>query len=169
MNLVDPEGLEPYYELSLNRKYQSTFDSFRNMWLRLHQKSSIGRYIGVKVDPTWVSFKKFIEDMGERPVGNTLDRIDGSKGYCKENCRWADIYQQAANRKGTVFVSDGEEVLPFKVMCKKYNLPYGTIHHRFRCGWDIDEAFSTPVVWGNNYTHQRQSPGKFSIHRNEYD
>jgi hypothetical protein len=42
-------------------------------------------------------FENFLEDMGERPEGTTLDRIDNTKGYSRDNCRWSDPKTQMQN------------------------------------------------------------------------
>jgi len=56
--------------------------------------------VGIRITPRWRnSFAAFLADMGERPPGMSLDRIDGSKGYYKANCRWATPKQQANNRR----------------------------------------------------------------------
>lgn len=54
---------------------------------------------GIKFDKRWDDFKVFLSDMGERPAGKTLDRINVNGNYCKENCRWATKLQQIRNRR----------------------------------------------------------------------
>lgn len=53
---------------------------------------------GITYDPRWSDFNEFLNDMGLCPENLTLDRIDSTGNYCKENCRWTSWHVQQANR-----------------------------------------------------------------------
>lgn len=55
---------------------------------------------GIKVCKRWRFFREFYKDMGPRPAGRTLDRINNNKGYSPGNCRWATWKQQSKNKRG---------------------------------------------------------------------
>jgi len=54
---------------------------------------------GITVCDRWREFQNFIDDMGPRPSGGTLDRINNDKGYSPDNCRWVPVQVQACNKR----------------------------------------------------------------------
>lgn len=84
------------------KSWQSMLNRCRNETDRKHYQDYGGR--GIKVCGRWLQFENFLADMGERPKGKTLDRIDVDGGYEPGNCRWATMKEQNRNKRSSKFV-----------------------------------------------------------------
>lgn len=137
-----------------NRKHgmagTRTYKSWHSMHQRCQGKGGHEYYVnnGIIVCERWNSFENFVEDMGERPTGMTLDRIDGTRGYYKENCRWATHKQQMNNRNVNVIVEPFGEKMTVAEAADKYKIGISCLRHRLRNGMSINEALTKPV-WNN--------------------
>jgi hypothetical protein len=95
---------------------------------------------GIKVCEKWMSFSGFFEDMGEKPAGMSLDRIDPSGDYCKENCRWATRIEQANNTKANrVLVAFGRSQTATQ-WSREIGISASAITRRIKRGWPIERA-----------------------------
>lgn len=54
---------------------------------------------GIKLSRRWLRFENFLADMGERPLGKTIDRKDPNGNYTKRNCKWSTRKEQRANQR----------------------------------------------------------------------
>ena len=97
---------------------------------------------GITVCQRWDKFENFYEDMGPRPKGKSLDRINNEGIYGPDNCRWATAREQSNNRINTVMVN-GE---PLAVVARRHVMSPYTLYTRYvRHGWTLEEALHTPV------------------------
>ena len=100
---------------------------------------------GITFDSRWDNFVVFLKDMGERPLGTTLDRVDVNKGYSKDNCRWADPHTQGRNQRSNVWVEINGRVQCIADWCQELGLSKSTVCCRIRRhGWDPVRALITP-------------------------
>lgn len=91
--------------------------------------------IGITVCDEWRnSFEAFYAHVGPRPVGTTLDRINGNKGYLPGNVRWATPRTQAHNRRDLTVVSTPLGVMALVDYAKQIGLSKGAAHQRLKRG-----------------------------------
>ena len=101
---------------------------------------------GITVCEKWMRFDGFLDDMGERPDGTTLDRIDNNLGYDPSNCRWATPKRQQRNRRDTVFVTFDGKTYSIADWADILGIKKGTLRDRIvRYKWDTERALTEPV------------------------
>jgi hypothetical protein len=128
-----------------NRCKSRTYKS----WSQMKNRCSNSKYVefefyggrGIKCCDRWMSFDAFLEDMGERPEGKTLDRINQNGNYEPENCRWATPKEQSRNTRRNVVVSIDGESKTVAEWCENPNAAKDkTIYRRLKLGWQGREA-----------------------------
>jgi len=102
---------------------------------------------GITICKEWVdSFEKFFEDMGKKPTGMTLDRIDNDKGYSKKNCRWATRKEQSNNLRNNIIIEYNGLKLTMGQWAEKVGLKRETLRGRIeKYNWPIEKALTTPL------------------------
>lgn len=135
--------------MSPSKKTTGTYSSWHSMIQRCCKKKCKaykdygGR--GIKVCKKWEKFTGFFKDMGAKPNGLSLDRIDNQKGYTKSNCRWTTKQQQARNTRRNVKYK-GELAVDAS---KRLGGGRGMVSTRIKNGWTKQKAFTEPVDKSN--------------------
>ena len=114
----------------------------------LQKHSSYSRYgaKGIKVCEEWHLFENFLRDMGESPKGLTLDRIDSTKDYRPDNCRWATYTQQNRNRSTTRKITFNGETRPAAEWAEILGVDKRLLRARLDQGWDGVRALTAPKM-----------------------
>jgi hypothetical protein len=96
---------------------------------------------GIRVCETWKAFANFLHDMGTKPIGHTLNRIDTNEPYAPENCRWATRKDQSRNTRRTRTLTLHGRTQCLKDWAQEAGVNYGTFLSRIdRLGWSIEDA-----------------------------
>ncbi len=99
---------------------------------------------GITYDPRWADFTVFLSEMGAKPTGMTLERLDNEKGYCKANCAWVTNAEQQQNKRNNVKLEFNGLNLCLAEWGRRYGLAGETIAKRLKVGWTIADALTTP-------------------------
>jgi len=133
------------YGMAYNLEYKS-WANMKQRCLNKHNskyKDWGGR--GIKVCKRWLKFENFYKDMGDKPFKSySIDRIDNSKGYFKENCRWATKKEQARNKRNNKMITYKGETFCLKEWSEKLNIKYSILQNRLNDKWDIKKLFQQP-------------------------
>ena len=98
---------------------------------------------GITVCERWLSFNDFCDDMGPCPSSrHTIERIDGSKGYIPDNCRWATYTEQNQNtRKNVILEHDGNRFCVSE-WARRVGISTQTIDWRLGHGWSVKDTLT---------------------------
>lgn len=131
---------------------------WREMFLRCFTPWHPSFYLygarGITVVRRWNDFEVFLKDMGKRPVGHSIERVNNDGHYGPGNCIWATPGEQAKNRRAVGRVRCNGELIPFAEASRRTGIAPGTIAARLRMGWTDHEALSTKV---RPWNHERRT------------
>ena len=136
-----------------------TYTSWRSIKNRcLHKGATSYNYYGgrgITICDKWLKYSGFLEDMGERPSKEySIDRIDNTKGYYKENCRWVTIDVQSRNKR--LYKNNKSGILGVILRTQKNNWYWQAyVKHKKQfihlyCGNDFFEACCARKSWEAN-------------------
>ena len=116
-----------------------TYESWAAMLQRCNNKNNPNykKYggNGITVCKRWHSFVHFLKDMGERPIGTSLDRYPDKRGkYQPNNCRWATPHQQTRNKNNNIHVMVNGNAMCVADAAKELGIAFGTVINHIKKG-----------------------------------
>lgn len=92
---------------------------------------------GIIVCDAWNNFETFFNDMGRKPEGLSIDRIDVNGNYEPSNCRWADNETQANNKRNNVKITHNGKEQTIQQWSREVGIDRKTLDYRFKHGLDV--------------------------------
>lgn len=135
-------GCKPCATVIHGKSHEPTWSTWQAMHDRCSRKAHPhfhnygGR--GITVCSAWDDFANFYEDMGERPDGYSLDRIDVNQGYFKENCKWSSKKEQSNNRRDNHVVEYKGDKYTVAQLAERLGISYQTLRSRIKRGSQLD-------------------------------
>lgn len=135
---------------SYNAMIQRCYNQSNPQW-----KDYGGR--GISVCQRWLpgqtvaqGFWNFVDDMGEKPEGTTLDRINNSEDYKPENCKWSTKAEQQRNRRNNITIEYKGKKMIVEDWAKEIGVSRSTILYRYHKGWPTEIVLSTKNYRGKS-------------------
>lgn len=139
-------------KLGANKRHGEAIHATRtveyNAWRLMRQRCNLptakaypdygGR--GIKVCDRWSKYENFLEDMGRRPEGMSIDRIDPNGNYEPGNCRWTTKVEQARNKRHSVFLTYCGETRHLKEWAEITGHSYSKLIQRVYAGCSPEEV-----------------------------
>ena len=130
----------------INQRRSPTYHTWEAMMKRCYCETS-GSYhsygkVGIRVCDAWHVFENFLKDMGERPLGMTIERKDNAKGYFKENCTWATKKEQAIHRVSSKLITFNGVTLTESDWSRRLGLSRNVVRNRLKRGWSLERALT---------------------------
>ncbi len=127
----------------------ATWQSFHTMIQRCENPNNpkYPRYggRGILVCDKWHRFEEFFKDMGLKPEGKTIGRIDNDGHYEPANCEWQTDEEQARNRSNNRIVEFNGEKHLLVEWSEKMGIPHGALRQRLHRGWSVERALTEPL------------------------
>jgi hypothetical protein len=100
---------------------------------------------GIGICERWDSFENFRDDMGPRPSPkHSVERLDNSKDYSPENCKWATMSEQCRNRRSSKLITAFGQTKTVAEWAETAPVNYSTLNQRLVAGWDAEKALTEP-------------------------
>lgn len=102
---------------------------------------------GIAICARWGKFENFYADMGDRPEGMSIDRIDVNLGYSPDNCRWATHSEQMANRENApapIILTHNDITGSLSWWAKELGIKQKTLYRRYARGLRGGHLFCSP-------------------------
>ena len=139
---------------NLNRKHSKAGTPIYNTWQNIKSRcsnknrSDFERYggRGIYVCDRWQnSFINFYNDMGNKPEGLTIERVDNNGPYSPDNCIWANRTAQNNNKRNNHIITIGGETKNLNQWIMFYGIATPTFKNRVKRGWSVIDAVSKPI------------------------
>ena len=128
-----------YHGMAGTKIYRIRADMVARCLRPTHKRFSSYGGRGITVCPEWKLFSAFFSDMGLRPEGKSLDRIDNNEGYSKGNCRWADDIKQASNKRNSILLEACGQVMSRTAWASLFNRDHAWLRDKIERKHNIED------------------------------